>query len=96
MAKEKYPNIKGKVYAIVNDFFGHSIDVAGLITGKDLMAQLEGKDLGERLYITNRMLREGTNIFLDDVTTDEVSERLGVPVIPVGGSGDELLELMMS
>lgn len=96
MAKEKFPEINGRVYAIQNDYFGHSIDVAGLITGKDLMAQLEGKELGERVYITNRMLRDGTNIFLDDVTTDDVSERLGVPVIPTGGSGDELLSLMLS
>ena len=96
MAKEKHPEINGHVYAIKNDFFGHSIDVAGLITGKDLIAQLRGRELGERLYRTNRMLRDGENVFLDDVTTDEVERELGVKVIPVSGGGEALLSCMMS
>ncbi len=96
MAKEKYPEINGTVYPILNDFFGHSIDVAGLITGKDLIAQLNGKELGKRLYVTNRMLRDEGDVFLDDITVDEVSEKLGVPVVPVGSSGDELLKVVLS
>lgn len=49
MAKEKYPKLDGRVYAIENDFFGHSINVTGLITGQDLIAQLKGRELGQRL-----------------------------------------------
>ena len=95
MAHERHPKIDGRVYAIKNDFFGHSIDVAGLITGKDLIAQLRGRELGKRLYITNRMLKDGENVFLDDVTTDDVERELGVPVIPISGGGDALLTVMM-
>jgi len=94
-AREKYPNIKGRVYPIVNDFFGHTIDVAGLITGNDLVAQLEGKELGERVYITDRMLRDGGDVFLDNVSLEDAAKRLGVPVIPVPNSGDALLKAMM-
>lgn len=96
MAKEKYPNINGRVHTILNDFFGHTIDVAGLITGGDLIRQLKGKELGERVYISNRMLKDSEDIFLDNVTLEEASAAIGVPIIPVMGTGDGLLDAMMS
>ena len=80
---------------IVNDFFGHTIDVAGLVTGGDLIRQLRGRELGDRLLIPHTMLRHGEGVFLDDVTLEQAAEALGVPVIPVGGSGDELLAAML-
>ena len=83
------------MYAIVNDFFGHTIDVAGLITGRDLIAQLKGKDLGGRVLIPSKMLRHGEGVFLDDVTLEEAEEALGVPVVPIGSSGAELLDAML-
>lgn len=82
----------GKVYAIRNDFFGETVTVAGLVTGGDLIAQLTGKDLGERLLIPSCMLRHGENVFLDDLTTDDVSARLGVPVVIVPGTAQGLLD----
>ena len=94
-AHKKCAKIDGRVYAVVNDFFGHTIDVAGLVTGGDLIAQLRGKDLGERLLIPHTMLRHGEGVFLDDVTLEEASEALGVPVTPIGGSGGELLDAML-
>lgn len=80
------------VYPIRNLFFGETIDVAGLITGGDLMEQLQGKDLGERVLIAKNMLRHGETVFLDDVTLEEVQQALGVPVVPVGQDGFELFE----
>ena len=41
-----YPGLRGQVIAVENDFFGHTIDVAGLLTGQDISAQLRGRDLG--------------------------------------------------
>ena len=95
-AQQKCGNIKGRVYSIQNDFFGHTIDVAGLITGGDLTAQLAGQELGRRVLIPEKMLRHGEGVFLDDMTLDEASRILGVPVIPVGPSGDELLGAMLN
>ena len=89
-AAEKYDNIKGTVYAIENDFFGHSINVTGLITGQDLINQLKGKDLGERLFISQNMLRRAEMDFLDDVTLEEASEALGVPIYPIEQDGFNL------
>lgn len=87
MAKQKYGNINGKVYAIENDFFGHSINVTGLITGQDLINQLKDKDLGERLFISQNMLRRAEMDFLDDVLIEEASEALGVPIYPTEQDG---------
>lgn len=94
-AKEKYDNINGKVYAIRNDFFGHSINVSGLITGQDLVAQLKGKDLGKRLFITQNMLRREEMDFLDDVTLEDASASLGVPIYPVEQDGGCLCDAFL-
>lgn len=94
-AATKCDKINGNVYAIENDFLGHSIDVAGLITGRDLVSQLRGKPLGERLLIPQNMLRDRAGAFLDDMTIEDVSAELGVPLIPVMQDGGELLRAML-
>ena len=94
-AAEKCDNIKGNVVAVVNDFFGHTINVAGLITGRDLTAQLQGRDLGERVLIPQNMLRHGEGVFLDDMTLAQAEALLGVPVVPVEQDGAALLRAML-
>ena len=94
LAREKCGKIEGAVYPIRNDFFGETITVAGLVTGGDLIAQLRGKPLGERLLIPQNMLRHGERVFLDDVSLDDVERELGVPVTPVAQDGYELLDAM--
>ena len=80
-AKEKFPRLRGEVVAIVNDFFGHSITVSGLVTGQDIIKQLTGRELGERIIIPANMLRHGEGVFLDDVTLEQLSGALLRPVI---------------
>ena len=94
LAEDKYDTIKGTVYPITNDFFGHSINVSGLITGQDLIAQLKGKDLGDRLLISVNMIRREERDFLDDITLQQASETLGVPIIPVEQDGFDLYDAM--
>lgn len=94
MAKEKYGTIKGQVYAIENDFFGRSINVTGLITGQDLIKQLRGRALGERLLISQNMLRREEMDFLDDVTLEQASKELGVPIYPIEQDGFALWDAM--
>jgi putative radical SAM enzyme (TIGR03279 family) len=79
-----------QVYAIKNDFFGHSVTVAGLVTGQDLIAQLRGKDLGEELLIPETMLRADEDVFLDDITVGDVQNALGVKIRAVAVNGEEL------
>ena len=94
-AMKHFDHVHGHVYAIQNDFFGHTIDVAGLITGGDLIRQLRGKRLGSRILIPQTMLRHGEGIFLDDITLQDVERELGVPVRPVMQDGYELLLAML-
>ncbi len=95
-AKIVCDNLHGNVVEIRNDFFGHGVSVAGLITGQDLVAQLRDKDLGARVLISANMLRDGGDVFLDDMTPTEVSAALGVPVVPVEIDGADLLAKIFS
>ena len=92
---EKYGKIIYNVYAVQNDFFGGSVTVSGLITGNDIISQLRGKDLGSKLLIPQNMLRHGEEVFLDDVTVTELSEKLGVPVRIVKQDGADLLHALL-
>ena len=68
------------MYAVPNDFLGHTIDVAGLLTGRDIISHLRGKELGERLLLPLTMLRHGEGVFLDDLTPADLERELGVAV----------------
>ena len=86
-AMKHYPELQIAVYPIINDFFGHQITVSGLITGQDLIRQLQGKDLGSRLLISQNMLRRQEMDFLDDISLLQAQKALGVSVIPVESDG---------
>ncbi|MBM7854634.1 putative radical SAM enzyme (TIGR03279 family) [Desulfohalotomaculum tongense] len=80
----KIKGLKVNLYKISNRFFGESVTVAGLITGSDLLQQLPGKDLGDKIIIPAVMLKDQEgDVFLDDITLDELSNKLGVPIQPV-------------
>ncbi len=89
-------SVEGRLYGIRNDFFGESVNVAGLLTGQDLIAQLQGRELGKRLLISVSMLRYGGDVFLDDTPLSAVSEALGVPVIPVPNDGEAVLRAFLN
>ena len=94
--QKKCGNISGSVYPIVNRFFGERITVSGLVTGGDLIGQLQGRALGERLLIPSNMLRSGERVFLDDITVEQVEQALGVPVCPVDAeSGFDLVDAIL-
>ena len=94
--KEKFPNVTVHLYPIRNDFFGEKITVAGLITGQDLIAQLKGQKLGERLLLPCNMLRSGEEVFLDDVTLSELKDSLQIQVDIVKSSGWDFIEAIMN
>lgn len=86
-----YPRIEAEVYEIRNVFFGELITVSGLITGQDLKKQLKGKDLGECLLLPCNMLRAGENVFLDDVTVEELEKELDISIAVVDEDGASLV-----
>ena len=95
-AQADYPGLRGQVIAVENDFFGHTIDVAGLLTGQDISAQLRGRDLGDRVLIPIHMMRHGETVFLDDYTVERLSRELGVPVQVVDEDGFALADAMFA
>ena len=94
--QEKFPNVTVHLYKIVNEFFGEKITVAGLITGQDLIKQLKGKTLGSCLLLPCSMLRDGEEVFLDDVTLTELKDALQVGIDVVKSSGQDLIEAIMN
>jgi len=96
MINEKFPNIIINTRAIKNNFFGGGVNVSGLVTGGDLIDQLRGDDLGDRLIITSSMLRFENDLFLDDVSTDDVERELGVTLVPVNNNGNDLVEAVIA
>ena len=89
--KEKFPNVKIHLYKIINDFFGHRITVTGLLTGGDIIKQLKGKPLGQRLILPSNTLMADEPKFLDDVTLDQFIEALQVDVCIVESSGADFI-----
>jgi len=94
-AKEFYPNLNATVFPIENDFLGNTITVSGLLTGTDLICQLDGKDLGEALLIPESMLRHEGDLFLDGLSPDDVRQALNVPVISIENNGEALLAALI-
>ena len=92
----QFPGKKVHVYAIRNDFFGERITVAGLITAKDLIAQLKEQPLGSRLLLPSAMFRSGEETFLDDLTRTDVQNALQVPVDIVKSSGRDFVEAILA
>ena len=92
----KFPNVKVHLYWVRNDFFGEKITVAGLITGQDLIAQLKGRELGSKLLLPCNMLRDGEEVFLDDVTLTQVKDSLQVEIDIVKSSGWDFVERILN
>ncbi len=89
---KQHPDIKVIVYQIRNDFFGEMITVSGLLTGQDLKAQLAGQELGDMLLLPCNLLRSGEEVFLDDVTLEELENTLQVPIHIVKSDGQCLYD----
>lgn len=90
--KTKFPNVKINVYEITNNFFGESVTVAGLVTGKDLAAQLAGKELYGNLLLPSCMLRYEEDLFLCGKSREELEAELGVKIGLCNNDGYEFLE----
>lgn len=90
-AEKHFPGLKVLVYPVENNFFGKTITVSGLLTGIDIKDQLSGKYLGDTLLLPSNMFRAGTDIFLDDLTVEDLALALHTDVQKVGIDGGELL-----
>ncbi len=93
-AAKKWDNIRVQVVSIENRFFGENITVAGLLTGQDLLAQLEGLE-AEYLLLSDNMLRQQGDCFLDDMTPNELEQKLRTKIRFVSDSGADLIDALL-
>ncbi len=93
---EACPGVKLMVYPITNFFFGEMITVSGLITGQDLLAQLQDKPLGRCLLLPENILRSGEDVFLDDYRLPELEKALQVPINIVKSSGNDFVDSVLA
>ncbi|MCC5660073.1 TIGR03279 family radical SAM protein [Nostoc sp. XA010] len=74
--------------ALCSDYWGQTISVTGLLTGHDLLLNLKGQDLGDGILLPNVMLKNGELVFLDDMSIEELADKLNTKILPVGGVED--------
>lgn len=91
-----YPNIHVSVYTIENEFFGTDITVTGLITGQDIIKQLEDKDLGEALLLPSVILKHEEDVMLDDLSIADLEEALQTEIIVVNDDGKSFLKAIIN
>ncbi len=78
--------LEAELLVIKNRFFGEAVTAAGLLTGKDLKDGLRNVIPGETVFFPAAMLKNnGGNLFLDDLTPDQVERCLRISLIPVNG-----------
>ena len=93
--KSRYPGTVIHTYQIENRFFGERITVAGLVTGQDLKEQLSGKRLGKALLLPCNMFRSQEEVFLDDMTLDELKDALQSEIDIVKSSGQDFIDAVL-
>lgn len=87
LIKEKYPNLEIQVECIINHYFGEQITVTGLLTATDILEQLKGKDLGDWVVLPSVVLKADEDIFLDDISLEDMQRTLQVPIHIVKSNG---------
>lgn len=88
-------NLKINVYKIKNEYFGETITVAGLTTATDIISQLKDKNLGDKLVIPKAMLKSDEDIFLDNITLDDLQERLGIKIDAAKNEGADFVKKLI-
>jgi putative radical SAM enzyme (TIGR03279 family) len=98
---ESNPNINIDVVRVENEFFGKTITVAGLLTGKDIIEALKSRDLGKYIIIPSNVLRRGYElgsteelILLDDYTVADLEKILNKKIIVCDYTGEDLIDLI--
>ena len=93
--EEKIPGRQIDVHVIVNHFFGENITVTGLLTGQDIIAQLKGKPLGDKLLLPGNLLRAEGDLLLDDLSLADIEKALQIPVDIVKSSGSDFIRALL-
>ncbi|MBQ9196872.1 MAG: DUF512 domain-containing protein [Clostridia bacterium] len=83
-----------RVQAIRNRFFGETVTVTGLLTGRDILTQLDVSDADE-VILCNVTLREAGDLFLDDLPIGDFRAALPIPLTLTPNRGDALYTALL-
>jgi len=90
-----HPDKEIQVVPVVNHFFGESITVTGLLTGQDIVSALKDIDVGDRVLMSENILKADEPIFLDDMTLEEFKDILQVNVSIVQSNGYDFVDCIL-
>jgi putative radical SAM enzyme (TIGR03279 family) len=94
LTKLQVSNLTAQLIPVANKFFGESVTVTGLLTGKDILESLKNIDTGDAIIIPGIALRQGEEVFLDDLTVGDIAREVQAPVY-VAYEPEELLEQIL-
>ena len=86
-------NFSPELVTVRNKFYGESITVTGLLTGQDIFAALEQRELGDAVFLPHSCVND-RNMFLDDWKLSELERKLGVPVVPLKNNFSRVFEVL--
>lgn len=92
----KLKGVKLDIVAIKNNFFGPLVKVSGLITGGDIIAQLKDKNIYKNILVPDNMLRDGEEVFLDDLTIKDIEKALDANIIICKQDGSDLIRNILN
>ncbi len=92
---KKFPNVTVKVHTVKNNFFGGNVNVTGLLTSADIIAQLKTELSSKTLLLPENILRDDSDLLLDNVSVDEIARELNVNIIILPQNGAEALCVML-
>lgn len=87
------------VIPVENHFFGNSVTVTGLLTGRDIIKTIlaimdeKKKNKGKTiLLIPDIVLKSGETIFLDDISIKDIEEALGIHTVVIEATPEGLIK----
>lgn len=90
--KNSGPDVK--ILPVVNNFFGSTVNVSGLLTGGDIIDALKKNNRErDKILIPGTALRAGEETFLDDVTVDDMRKIFSARIEPIHTGGEFLRAL---
>lgn len=85
------------VVAVENMYFGKSVTVAGLLTGRDIMRSLsESVKKDDILLVPDVVMREGDEVFLDDVSLRDLEDLLGTKAVLIPSTPKGVVDAITS
>ncbi len=84
------------IVPVENRFFGQTVTVTGLLTGRDIISTLhDNADHHDFLLIPEVVLREGDSLMLDNVSISDIEEALGLKVLVIDGTPQGLVDTIL-